>query len=392
MTRMDGCSDGRGIVAVFCGHMIDREGRTVPRFPALAEDSVAGRIENWLSANPVKTAFSSAACGADILFLEAALEAGIKIHVLLPFAVEPFLKTSVEHGGGEWVGRFHRVFDRASSLTIVNEDVADPDGSVFDFTNRLVAAQGVLHADAHGMRVRGLAVWNGLRGDGGGGTADAVACWIKAGLPVDVIHPLEPALDGPARGAESIPPLPFANIHSALPSGARGEVGFFAHFHFAGYQRFPEAVFPVFQRLVLIPLAAHLAASGHRIVGRYGFGGDYVIAFQGVRAALEAAQGALGAILTSLAESGSDIAPPSVCLHVGPVQVLVNPVLNQYAHEGGVLLRAARAARRLPAGKIFCTEPFAALSALEAVRHFQFEPMESEGAENLFTVVAAEIQ
>jgi len=386
MTRMDRRSDGGGIVAVFCGHMIDREGRAVPRFPAFAEDSVAGRIENWLAANPVKTVFAGAACGADILFLEAALEAGIEIHILLPFAAEEFVKTSVAHGGGEWVGRFHRVFDKAASLTIVNEDVADADGSVFDFTNRLVAAQGVLHADAHGMRARGLAVWNGLRGDGGGGTADAVACWIKAGLPVDVVHPLEPALDGPARGTESIPPVPFANIHSALPSGARGEVGFFAHFHFADYQRFPEAVFPAFQRLVLVPLAAHLAASGHRIPGRYGFGGDYVIAFQGVRAALETAHGALGAVRNSLAESGSGIAPPSVCLHVGPVQVLVNPVLNQYAHEGGVLLRAARAARRVPPGRIFCTGPFAALSALEAVRHFRMESMESEGTEPLFAV------
>jgi hypothetical protein len=366
--------------------MIDREGRAMPRFPSSAQESVARRIRDWLTSNPIKTVFSGAACGSDILFLEAALEAGIEIHILLPFAAEEFVKTSVAHGGAEWVARFRRVFDKAASLTIVNEDVADPDGSVFDFTNRLVAAQGVLHADAHEMRVRGLAVWNGLRGDGGGGTADAVSCWIQAGLSVDVIHPLETSQDGPGRGVESIPLIPFANIHSALPAGARGEVGFFAHFHFADYQRFPEAVFPVFQRIVLLPFAAHLAASGHRISGRYGFGGDYVIAFQGVRAALETASGALEAIRDSLLENASDISVPSVCLHVGPVQVLVNPILNQYAHEGGVLLQAARAARRVTPGGIFCTRPFAALSALEAVRHFRFEPFELDDGEVLFAV------
>jgi hypothetical protein len=374
-------------VAVFCGHMADREGREKPRFPPSAEGSVSRRIRDWLAANPVRVAFSGAACGSDILFLEAALEAEIEIHILLPFAAEEFVQTSVASGGVEWVERFRRVFERASTLTIVNDEVADADGSVFDFTNRLVAAKGVLCADGLGMGVRGLTVWNGLRGDGGGGTADAVSCWIKAGIPVHVIHPLEPALDGPARGEESIPPVPFPNLGSALPSGSRGEVGFFAHFHFADYHRFPEALFPRFQRLVLNPLAAHLAESGHRTLGRYGFGGDYVLAFAGVRAALETASGGLAAVLRSLASADGGIAPPSVCLHVGPVQFLVNPVLNQYCHEGGVLLRAARAVRDLPPGNIFCTEPFAALSALEAVRHFRFQPAaESAIFDRLFLV------
>jgi hypothetical protein len=112
-----------------------------------------------------------------------------------------------------------------------------------------------------------------------------------------------------------------------------------------------------------------------------------VIAFTGVRAALETASGALAAVLRSLASADGDIAPPSVCLHVGPVQFLVNPVLNQYCHEGGVLLRAARAVRDLPPGNIFCTEPFAALSALEAVRHFRFQPAgEASTSDRLFLV------
>jgi hypothetical protein len=63
---------------------------------------------------------------------------------------------------------------------------------------------------------------------------------------------------------------------------------------------------------------------------------------------------------------------------------MVNPVLNQYCHEGGVLLHAARVARQLDPGKLFCTEPFAALSSLEAVRHFRFV---STGAAKVFVVL-----
>ena len=374
----------QGVVAVFCGHMIDREGRSVARFPKTHEASVSDRIKAWLRRNPVRLAFSGAACGSDILFLEAALEAGVEIHLLLPFAVEDFTRTSVAPGGSDWIGRFQRILSCAKTVTIVNDEVADVEGSVFDFANRMVAAKGVLEADALAMPVRGLTVWNGLRGDGGGGTADAVSCWLKARIPVDVIHPMNPANDGPARGEESIPAVPFPTIHSALPNGARGEVAFLAHFHFAGYHKFPEKLFPVFQLAVLDPMASFLAASDHRPTGRYGFGGDYVIAFEGVRPALEAASGILDAMMRSLAESGSGIAPPSVCLHVGPAQFMVNPVLNQYCHEGGVLLHAARVARQLDPGKLFCTEPFAALSSLEAVRHFRFV---STGAAKVFVVL-----
>jgi hypothetical protein len=64
---------------------------------------------------------------------------------------------------------------------------------------------------------------------------------------------------------------------------------------------------------------------------------------------------------------------PRMSLHAGPTFMMVNPVLNQYSHEGSTLTRAARMARRLAPASPFCTEPFAALSALEAIREFQFE-------------------
>ena len=40
--------------------------------------------------------FASAACGSDILFLEAMLARGGTIHIVLPWPAEEFVKTSVE--------------------------------------------------------------------------------------------------------------------------------------------------------------------------------------------------------------------------------------------------------------------------------------------------------
>lgn len=372
--------------------MLDRTDRAVPRFPASAQASVRERINGWLAAHPVRMALCGATCGSDLIFAEAAAASGVETHLVLPFAAGEFVDISVAHGGREWVRRFERAISAADSVTVINDEVADAEGSVFDFSNRMVAAKGLLLADSLGLHVRGLAVWNGLRGDGGGGTADAISCWIKAKIPVHVIHPLDPVADGPAGAETALPCVPFAGIHTAKPEGARGVVGFLAHFHFADYPKFPEALFPKFQKSVLDPLAAILADAGPVVRGRYGFGADYVFAFDSARAALPTASRALEA----LAGHGEGFALPSVCLHVGPVQLMVNPVLNQYCHEGGAVSRVARAARRLPAGRLFCTEAFAALSALEAVRHFRFMPCdEMSGGDDptpdrMFAVVAAD--
>ena len=40
--------------------------------------------------------FSSAACGTDILFLEAMIARGAAVHIVLPWPADEFVKTSVD--------------------------------------------------------------------------------------------------------------------------------------------------------------------------------------------------------------------------------------------------------------------------------------------------------
>ena len=60
--------------------------------------------------------------------------------------------------------------------------------------------------------------------------------------------------------------------------------------------------------------------------------------------------------------------------------MMVNPVLNQYSHEGATLTRAGRIARQAAAGGLHATETFASLAALEAIREFTFEYAGMTGA------------
>src|SRR6185436_9248403 len=71
-------------VAVFTGHMLDHPSRTSPRFPKDLEPAIAEQIRDRVKMLEAGFGYASAACGSDILFLEAVLEAGGEICVVLP--------------------------------------------------------------------------------------------------------------------------------------------------------------------------------------------------------------------------------------------------------------------------------------------------------------------
>ncbi len=105
-------------VALFTGHMIDQPGRAGPRFPAHIAPAVEVELAKALDDSDVGFAYCSAACGADILFIEQALTRGIEVNVILPFGREDFIRTSVGFAGDEWVSRFENALERATTTSI----------------------------------------------------------------------------------------------------------------------------------------------------------------------------------------------------------------------------------------------------------------------------------
>src|SRR5205085_4831434 len=94
-------------VIVFAGHMIDRSDRPVPRFPPEFEPMVAQAIRGKIDILKPGFGFAPAACGSDILFLEAVLDVGAEITVVLPYNKEEFVRDSVDLlAGASWRSRF----------------------------------------------------------------------------------------------------------------------------------------------------------------------------------------------------------------------------------------------------------------------------------------------
>lgn len=161
-------------VFLFSGHMIDRPGRPEPRFPSEMEGEAADRIDkalDKLGADHNDMAIApGAACGGDILFIEACLKRNMRVEVLLPFSEAEFIERSVSFAGDSWVERFYNIRNNPRVTFEFQVDRLGPlkeGDNPFERNNRWALYSALIYGIE---RVRFIALWNGQGGDGPGGT------------------------------------------------------------------------------------------------------------------------------------------------------------------------------------------------------------------------------
>lgn len=163
-------------VWLFSGHMVDAPGRTPPRFPADKVGLAARAIGEALDAQgagPRDLAFSQAAAGGDLLFLEACRQRGVRCQVLLPFGEAEFIAGSIltSVDGTAWRARYEAV---RAGLQDPPRVMAEVLGPLPEGANPYVRCNAWLLASALACgpeKLTFLALWNGGGGDGPGGTA-----------------------------------------------------------------------------------------------------------------------------------------------------------------------------------------------------------------------------
>jgi hypothetical protein len=165
---------------------------------------------------------------------------------------------------------------------------------------------------------------------------------------VHIIHPTEPGRDG----ACTVIDLPaqekaFPRIYTADPTGIRTKVASLLQFQILGYQSLREKDFKeVFHRL--FGALAEVIVEHESAPARYGHSGRYLFVWDNLlTAGLTAVQ--FMAVLQSRKTEWPSVLDFKMGLHTAPVQVMVNPILNQYAHEGSALAKLeALATKVLP--------------------------------------------
>lgn len=184
-----------GGVACFTGHRIDDLGRQLPRFPRERVGSVAARIKKALDDANVHFGFSSAAGGADIIFIEQLLARGGEPTVFLPFPAKDFADTSV---GKDWLERFYAVLAKlpAGKLHVFEAaKPADPEleNAAYSRCNAHIQTAAVKAARIYDETPVLIAVFRrSEEEEKAGGTAEAVRHWEEQlSGPLVLIDPLE---------------------------------------------------------------------------------------------------------------------------------------------------------------------------------------------------------
>lgn len=352
-------------VIAFSGHMIDRPGRTPPRFPLQLEAKVADAIRGKLAMLGPAIGYAQAACGSDILFLEAMQAAGMQTHVVLPFAKADFVESSVAFAGAGWVERFERVLERATRVVYATDEAHLGDQILFEHAANLIHGMALLHARELETLPLLLTVREPSSVEIPGGTAAVAQGWKQRGGEIAGIDLA--ALRGDDRG----PNASDRQAPDRSPETAQRSLKSLLFADISGFSRMAEQHTPRFVGMFLDTCKSILDEFEHPPADANTRGDALFMVFDAPGHAAE-----YGLKLQQAAsridwkayglDEGTGV---RTGLHTGPVYRVYDPVMGKDTFYGTHVNRAARLEPVVQPGHIFVTEAFAAsLAATDETR------------------------
>jgi hypothetical protein len=164
-------------VFALAGRRIDAPSADLPRFPLDRVPSVRQQLVDLLVEERATALVCSAACGADLVALEAAEQLALRRRIVLPFARDRFRGTSVTDRPGGWEPVFDRIIEAAKAAgDLVVLHSSDDDDKAYAAANEAIIreAQKLALAEGVGSSIRLLAaiVWEGAPRAGSDATDD----------------------------------------------------------------------------------------------------------------------------------------------------------------------------------------------------------------------------
>ncbi len=364
-------------VTAFAGHMIDAPQRPMPRFPAALEPAVTAAIRDRLARMHRPILYTSAACGADLIAIEVALELGTEVNVLLPFNRDDFVRTSVAVGGVGWIERFDAALARATRVVAATQESHLGDDVLFEHAAMLVEGLTALRAAQLETAPRLLCVLDAVEHGQVGGTRRSYERWSARFGPPDVIdlaalrntvaHDGRPILaDAGTLPAGATRSSSFADAGANAPADRpRRTLKTLLFADFAGYSRLHDAYAPLFQGKFWEIVAGELAASPLKPVMTNSWGDAIYAVFDSPNAGAEFALRLLERMrdVDWTAAGLSNSSQIRIALHAGPVFCGFDPIMGRDNYFGSSVTRAARIEPVTPPGMAYASEAFAATLA-----------------------------
>jgi class 3 adenylate cyclase len=346
-------------VCVFSGHMLDKADQETPRFRLADIGRVRSEISDFFDSGSIGVAYSSAACGSDILFLEEAQSRGIESIIVLPFSPEEFRKSSVSFAGQDWENRFDRVLESASHVINLDDDPTAPGSIAYTYTNRYLDGAALLRARALDTETCCLAVWDHSKSRVGGGTSEIASHWESRHADLKVIDvgvsPAQPKSDSTDEMSRTLVSVVFADV--------------------VGFSKLTEPQ--------IVPYVEHFLGGVRELSNRYKDEMTFVNTWGDAVFAVFDSVDKLGEFALDLRSfvrdtPWADLSLPEtlsirIALHAAPASALFDPVLGKTNYFGQHISQAARIEPITPPGEVYASESFAALSASEGVESFLCE-------------------
>jgi len=360
-------------VVAFAGHMIDGEARVSPRFPVVLIPAVRERLDRHLATLHQPIVFTSAACGADLLFIESALDHRAEVNVVLPFDRGDFVRTSVAVGGAEWVTRFDDALARATRIIMATDENHLGDDTLFEYAARLVEGFSMLRAAQLETSPSLLCVLDASSDQRVGGTRASCERWRRNINEPHVIdlHALRATASGAASAALETTPSPRARTGSTMREDP--EVANRPHrswktlmfADFAGFSRVHDAFAPQFHEHFLRIGAMQIAESPVKPLDAKTWGDGLYVVFDSPQDGAEFALGFLDRTLDVdwTAAGLSSTSRIRIALHAGPVFRGFDPVMGRDDFFGSSVTRTARIEPVTQPGTVYASEAFAATLA-----------------------------
>ena len=375
-----------GNVIAFAGHLIDSPERPgeaelplrFPNDPRLVV-RVEEEIERHLNNLNARVGYCSVACGSDILFAERMLERKAELHVVLPFELEDFYRTSVDYGFprddemGAWRLRCDRVLRKASQIHHATTERHLGDDVLFTFSNMFIQGLAILRAAERGVDPIALAVLDQRQAQVGleGGTADFFTRWTTRGLEGRVIDLCQLREEVGVKPVNSLSMKPPSSADARVRRKTR--VMLFADVK--NFSKLDDVRYPDFFATFLDEVKQVIEGRDTQPIFVNTWGDGLYVVFERV---VDGADFALRLVDRVAGVDWAALGLPAdttvrIGMHAGPVYQRMDPIIGRENVFGSQVIRAARIEPVTTPGSVFVSEQFAATLAVEAGHPFHCE-------------------
>ncbi len=170
----------------YCGHIISNDGKG--RFPLSNQLHVQKCIEQFFQDKKVGSCFGSLASGADIMFAKALVEKGAKLHLVIPFAEDEFLKKSVLPSGNQWLQQFNQLIAVSSRLIQIYHTQDYDENKSYALCSEVAMGLAVLEGfKKSNVKFQQIALWDKQPTQSAAGTYPDMLRWNALGNSTDYI-------------------------------------------------------------------------------------------------------------------------------------------------------------------------------------------------------------